>query len=81
MTDQDKFTLPPREASQYLKTQYGISRAPKTLAKLRCVSTQGPVFKKAGRDVLYSPNSLDAFAEKLLSPPRSSTSNSEARAA
>ena len=37
----------PRQASEYLRDQYGISRAVATLAKLRCVGG-GPAYHKLG---------------------------------
>jgi hypothetical protein len=62
------------EASQYLKDQWGIERAPATLAKLAVIGG-GPCFEKAGRVPLYSPEFLDAWALSLLSPPLASTSD------
>jgi hypothetical protein len=81
MNDREKFKRPPQEACDYLLSEWGIRRSPLTLAKIRCVSSEGPTFVKAGRDVLYSFESLDVYARKLISAPRSSTSDTESRAA
>lgn len=62
-----------KEASRYLKERWGIDRAPTTLAKL-AVLGGGPVFQKAGRIPLYSTESLDEWADALLTPPVASTS-------
>jgi hypothetical protein len=63
-----------REASNYLRNKFGISRTPATLAKLRVLGT-GPEFVKVGsRDVAYPEAGLDAFAEALVSRPLRSTS-------
>ena len=59
-------------ASQYLLEKWGISRTPKTLAKL-AVTGGGPIFEKDGRFPLYLPEYLDEFARAQLSPPVSST--------
>src|SRR5437016_178029 len=67
--------FPPPEASEYLQTHWGIKRTPATLAKLRCVSSDGPIFLKANRHVLYPRSGLDEFAANLLSKPRRSTSD------
>lgn len=67
-----------KEASVYLKTRYGIDRAPATLAKLACVGG-GPVFRKAGRIPLYAPDGLDDWAASILSAPVHSTSELTAR--
>ncbi len=42
------------EAAKYVEDTYGIPCAPKTLAKLACVSSDGPPFQMAGRIPLYS---------------------------
>ena len=60
------------DASQYLKDQWGISRTPKTLAKL-AVTGGGPAFEKDGRIPLYLPDKLDEWAQSQLSPLVSST--------
>jgi len=62
-----------KEASRYLKEHWGIDRAPSTLAKLATLGG-GPPFQKAGRIPLYSTQALDEWANAMLSPPVSSTS-------
>ena len=62
-----------KEASLYLLEGWGISRTPKTLAKL-AVTGGGPVFEKDGRIPLYMGQSLDDWARAQLTPPVSSTS-------
>ncbi len=61
------------EASQYLKSVWGIDRAPTTLAKLAVVGG-GPRFQKVGNIPIYPPELLDEWVEELLSPPVGSTS-------
>ena len=61
------------EASSYLKQNWGISRAPSTLAKLACLGG-GPRFQSAGRIPLYPETELDEWARSILSPLKSSTS-------
>ncbi len=61
------------EAATYLLETHGIRRAVGTLAKLAVVGG-GPRFRVAGRTPLYAPDDLDAWAESILSPPVSSTS-------
>ncbi|WP_128925780.1 hypothetical protein [Bradyrhizobium guangxiense] len=53
------------DAALYLRDKHGLKRSPKTLAKLGSQGT-GPAFHKAGRDVLYSPTDLDAWALKII---------------
>lgn len=62
------------QASQYLLEKWGISRTPGTLAKL-AVTGGGPRFQYAGRFPLYPSSELDLWAETLLSPLKSSTSD------
>ena len=61
------------EAANYLLETHGIRRAVGTLAKLAVVGG-GPRFRVAGRTPLYSADDLDAWADSILSPPVSSTS-------
>jgi hypothetical protein len=63
-----------REASEYLRERYNIHRAPSTLAKLAVVGG-GPSFRHAGRVPLYPIPELDRWAESIMSPLRSSTSD------
>jgi hypothetical protein len=62
------------EASVYLKKQWGIGRAPSTLAKLAVIGG-GPRFECANRTPLYLETELDAWARSILSPLKSSTSD------
>lgn len=57
-----------RQASEYLLVTWGISRTPKSLAKL-ATTGDGPIFQKDGRLALYLPENLDNWAEAQLSPP------------
>jgi hypothetical protein len=56
------------EAAQYVTNKFGIPCSPKTLAKLACVSSDGPPFRLAGRFPLYSTDSLDAWAQSKIGP-------------
>jgi hypothetical protein len=62
------------EAAQYVTETYGIPCSPKTLAKLACVSSDGPPFRMAGRTPLYPIPNLDAWAESKIGPLVRSTS-------
>jgi hypothetical protein len=62
------------EASNYLREKYGISRKPTTLAKLATMGG-GPRFQRANRVPLYPEPELDRWAEGLMSPLMSSTSD------
>jgi len=61
-------------ASDYLLRVYGLKRSPATLAKYACLGVPGgveaPRIRKAGRDVLYLPEDLDAFVQRLIRDPR-----------
>jgi hypothetical protein len=61
------------EASAYLKEVWGISRTPKTLAKLAVIGG-GPLIEYDGRTPLYTGPNLDEYGRKALSPPVASTS-------
>ncbi len=61
------------EAATYLLETHGIRRAVGTLAKLAVVGG-GPCFRVAGRTPLYTTDDLDAWAESILSPLVSNTS-------
>ena len=67
------------EASDYLKETWGIERKPATLAKLACLGG-GPHFQIAGRVPLYPEPELDAWARSILSPLKTSTSDTGANA-
>ena len=61
-------------AAKYVTDTYGFPCAPKTLAKLACVSSEGPPFCKVGRIPLYPITSLDAWARSQIGPLVRSTS-------
>jgi hypothetical protein len=60
-------------ASAYLLDVHGITRTPKTLAKLATVGG-GPPFRKFGRAPMYAPEDLDAWVEGKVTPLVTSTS-------
>lgn len=62
------------EAAAYITATYNIPCSPKTLAKLACVSSEGPAFRKAGRFPLYPVSELDAWARRKVGPLMKSTS-------
>jgi hypothetical protein len=62
------------EAAKYVTETYGFPCSPKTLAKLACVSSEGPAFRLAGRFPLYPVSGLDAWAQKKIGPLIRSTS-------
>jgi hypothetical protein len=62
------------EAAKYVTDTYGIPCSPKTLAKLACVSSEGPPFRMAGRTPLYPIPTLDAWAQSKIGPLVRSTS-------
>ncbi|MFC4271827.1 hypothetical protein GQF03_16305 [Sneathiella chungangensis] len=60
------------EAAKYLFDTWGISRTPKTLAKL-AVTGGGPPYQKDGRFPLYLKSDLDDWVISRLSPSVTST--------
>jgi hypothetical protein len=64
-----------RAASEYLKETWGLDFAPRTLAKIACVSSDGPAMHYVGRIPYYSKESLDEFARKKIGPARHSTAD------
>lgn len=60
-------------ASDYLRTVWGLSYAPRTLAKLAVVGGSPPM-EYAGRFPLYPEDGLDAWASAKIGPRVSSTS-------
>lgn len=66
------------EASAYLHEHHGIVRSPATLAKLAVIGG-GPRFQKVGRTPLYPVEELDAYASRLISPLKASTSDNGGR--
>jgi hypothetical protein len=61
------------EAARYVADAY-FPCSPKTLAKLACVSSNGPPFRRAGRIPLYPRSGLDAWAQEKIGPLVRSTS-------
>jgi hypothetical protein len=62
------------DAAKYVMETYGFPCSPKTLAKLACVSSEGPPFRRAGRIPLYAVSDLDAWVRNKLGPLVRSTS-------
>jgi hypothetical protein len=62
------------EAARYITDTFGFSCSPKWLAKLACMSSEGPPFRHAGRVPLYARADLDAWAQKRMGPLIRSTS-------
>jgi hypothetical protein len=62
------------EAAQYVVETYNVPCSPKTLAKLACVSSEGPPFRLAGRFPLYPTSGLDTWAQSKFGPLIRSTS-------
>ena len=62
------------EAARYVADTY-FPCSPKTLAKLACVSSEGPPFRRAGRIPLYPKSGLDAWAQGKIGPLVRSTSD------
>ena len=60
------------DASAYLQKKFGVSRTPKTLAKL-AVTGGGPAYQKDGRFPLYLKDDLDDWVQSQLSPLVTST--------
>ena len=69
------------EAAKYVTATYGFPCSPKTLAKLACVSSDGPPFRMAGRIPLYPQSSLDVWARSKIGPLARSTSEHARHAA
>jgi hypothetical protein len=64
-----------RQASAYLLEVHGISLSHNTLAKIACISSEGPRFYLDGRFPLYDQVELDAFAMRRLGRLRNSTTD------
>jgi hypothetical protein len=62
------------EAAKYVVERYNLPCSPKTLAKIACISSEGPPFRKAGRFPLYPISGLDAWAQRKIGPLVRSTS-------
>jgi hypothetical protein len=69
------------DAAKYVTENYGIPCSPKTLAKIACVSSEGPPFRMAGRFPLYPTSGLDAWAQNKIGPLVRSTSEVSRRVA
>ena len=65
------------QAAEYIVETYNVPCSPKTLAKLACVSSEGPPFH-AGRFPLYPVSGLDAWAKKKIGRLVRSTSEASA---
>ena len=63
-----------KEAAQYITSKYGLPCSPKTLAKIACISSDGPPFRLGGRFPLYDPADLDTWARAKIGPLVRSTS-------
>ena len=63
-----------KAASDYLRENHGLERAPSTLAKLAVIGG-GPAFRRAGRVPFYATTDLDNWVRSLLSAPMHSTSD------
>jgi hypothetical protein len=61
-------------AAEYVTETYGFPCSPKTLAKLACVCSDGPPFRRAGRIPLYPTSGLDSWAQNKIGPLVRSTS-------
>jgi len=61
-------------AAKYLQEKWGLPRSARTLAKLACVSSDGPPIVYFSRFPLYPIDGLDAYAQAQLSKPVRSTS-------
>ena len=57
------------EAAKYVVETYNVPCSPKTLAKIACISSEGPPFRLAGRFPLYPTSGLDAWAHDEDRPP------------
>jgi hypothetical protein len=62
------------EAAKYVTDTYNFPCSPRTLAKLACVSSQGPPFHKAGPYPRYPVDGLDEWALSKIGPRIRSTS-------
>jgi len=60
-------------AAHYVRETWGMPCSSKWLAKL-AVTGGGPIYRKAGRFPLYTPEDLDGWAQSRLGAPRRSTS-------
>ena len=75
--DQSERHLRRAEAAKYVRETHNYPCSPKTLAKLACVSSDGPPFRLAGRFPLYPVSGLDAWARSKMGPLVRSTSKAQ----
>lgn len=68
-----KARLTTPELSEYFELVHGITLAPATLEKRRCVGG-GPPFQRLGRAVFYPRAAADDWAAEQLGQPLNSTS-------
>jgi hypothetical protein len=68
-----------REAAKYVRERWGIPCATLTLAKIACISSDGPEMHYAGRIPLYTIEALDTWALQKIGPSRRSTSDRRGR--
>jgi len=61
--------LSPHDASRYLREQYGLSRTIRTLANLRSRGGGPAYIRISPKEVVYSQDALDAWAESLFGEP------------
>jgi hypothetical protein len=56
------------EAAKYIVETYNLPCSPKTLAKIACISSEGPPFRKAGRFPLSSTARSFAACSGVIQP-------------
>ena len=66
--------LTTRQASDYLLARHGVTVAPATLTKRRCVGG-GPAFVRMLRAVYYAPAELDKWVDTQITASLRSTSD------
>lgn len=69
----------PVDACRFLLEEFGIKRAPGTLAKARCWGGDAPEFRRLGRAVYYAEADLRAWAERSLGTSFRNTSDTKGR--
>lgn len=57
-----------KEAAKYVVEKHGVPCTQQTLAKIACISSEGPPFRLAGRFPLYPVSGLDAWAIAKIGP-------------
>jgi hypothetical protein len=60
-------------AARHVRETWGLPCSPKWLAKLAVIGG-GPIYRKAGRTPLYTPDDLDVWANDRIGVRRHSTS-------